>query len=120
MFLSILKSQDLTLVSILLMESKMYSEYFTAAWMVGRQQLKLIFFSAVLCEIKYVLSLLSYVPHTPSRLTCLTGLHTLRVFTFYASSCLFALRALLMYLLYASCALYQRALRALFVRFKIF
>ena len=100
---------------------------------MGWQPLKIMFFSFVLCEIKYVPSLLSYVPHAPSRPTCLTGSLALRAFALYAPSsfthlhvfssyapCLCALSTRLTRLLYAPCSLYLRALRAFFMYLKIF
>ena len=101
------------------MESNMYSEILQCCMEGGSTTPKTDFFSIALCDIKYVLSLLSYVAHTPSRLTCLTDLHALRAFTLYVflSSCFTCLtyvpylRVLL--------SLYLRPLCALFVSFKI-
>ena len=60
----------------------------------------------------FLRSLLNYMLHVPSCLTCLTRLMCL--------TCLHALRVLLTRLLYTSCAPYLRILHALFVCLKTF
>ena len=62
-------------------------------------------------------SLLNYVPHVPS---CLTCLRPLRAFVSHVPSCLTHHRALLTHFIYAPCVSFSLALHALFVRLKIF
>ena len=64
------------------------------------------------------MSLLNYVPHAPSRLTCLTCLRALRIFAPYVHSCLTRLRALRALLTRFTLAPWA-SLRALFVHVKI-